>query len=210
MNFGVFAAVKQNGKYLLASPSGKAGQIVQSDYQSLLAKYNQSHGNIGRLSSATAEYGRILNYICLYEGRFADYYVREIRKDNKYAVVVFSTTGNTANIKEYVLKNDNGFWEVVYPNVQMDAYPITAINRLIPDFNVEVLPKYNLAAWRGLVKAEQGGRSGGNVREVLYYQQNADSVSVCNGELCVFPPDRRLSLCCLFQRRLLDGGTRFL
>ena len=42
-------------------------------------------------------------------------------------------------------------------NVQMDAYPITAINRLIPDFNVEVLPKYNLAAWRGLVKAEQGG-----------------------------------------------------
>lgn len=157
MNFGVFAAVKQNGKYLLASPSGKSGQIVQSDYQSLLAKYNQSHGNIGRLSSATAEYGRILNYICLYEGRFADYYVREIRKDNKYAVVVFSTTGNTANIKEYVLKNDNGFWEVVYPNVQMDAYPITAINRLIPDFNVEVLPKYNLAAWRGLVKAEQGG-----------------------------------------------------
>lgn len=98
-----------------------------------------------------------MNYICLYEGRFADYYVREIRKDNKYAVVVFSTTGNTANIKEYVLKNDNGFWEVVYPNVQMDAYPITAINRLIPDFNVEVLPKYNLAAWRGLVKAEQGG-----------------------------------------------------
>ena len=41
--------------------------------------------------------------------------------------------------------------------MQMDAYPITAINRLIPDFNVEVLPKYNLAAWRGLVKAEQGG-----------------------------------------------------
>ena len=47
MGVGVFAAVKQNGKYLLASPSGKAGQIVQSDYQSLLAKYNQSHGNIG-------------------------------------------------------------------------------------------------------------------------------------------------------------------
>lgn len=124
MNFGVFAAVKQNGKYLLASPSGKAGQIVQSDYQSLLAKYNQSHGNIGRLSSATAEYGRILNYICLYEGRFADYYVREIRKDNKYAVVVFSTTGNTANIKEYVLKNDNGFWEVVYPMCRWMLIPL--------------------------------------------------------------------------------------
>lgn len=157
MSFKVFAAVKQNGKYLLASAEGKAGQISQADYQSFLAKYTQNHGTIGRLSSATAEYGRILNYISLYEGRFSDYYVREIRKDNKYAVAVFSTTSNTSNIKEYVLKNDNGFWEVVYPNVQMEAYPVTSINRLIPDFNPDVLPKYNLAAWKGLVKAEQGG-----------------------------------------------------
>ncbi|MGN0135576.1 hypothetical protein [Anaerotignum sp.] len=155
--FCVFAAVKQNGKYLLASASGKAGQISQEDYTSLLAKYNQSHGTVGRLSSASAEYGRILNYICLYEGKFSDFFVREIRKDNKYAVVVFSTTTNTANIKQYILKNDNGFWEVVYPNVQMDAYPINAVNKLIPDFNVELLPKYNLAAWKNYVKAEQGG-----------------------------------------------------
>lgn len=153
----VFAAVKQNGKYLLASANGKAGQISQEDYTALLARYNQSHGTVGHLSSASAEYGRILNYICLYEGRFEDFYVREIRKDNKYAVVVFSGTSNTANIKQYILKNDNGFWEVVYPNLQMDAYPIHAVNKLIPDFNVELLPKYNLAAWRNYVKAEQGG-----------------------------------------------------
>ncbi|MBR5123352.1 MAG: hypothetical protein IKU91_07320, partial [Anaerotignum sp.] len=63
----------------------------------------------------------------------------------------------SANIKQYILKNDDGFWEVVYPNVQMDAYPINAINKLVPDFNVEVLPKYNLAAWRNMVKVEQGG-----------------------------------------------------
>ena len=157
MSFQVFAAVKQNGKYLLASADGKAGQLSQEDYQSLWLQYNQNHGASGRLSSATAEYGRILNYISLYEGRFSDYYVREIRKDNKYAVVVFSTTSNTANIKEYILKNDNGFWEVVYPNVQLDVYPITAINRTLPDFNPDVLPKYNLAAWQGLLKAEQGG-----------------------------------------------------
>ena len=153
----VFAAVKQNNKYLLASADGKAGQISQANYTALLAKYNQSHGTVGRLSSASAEYGRILNYIGLYEGRFEDLAVREIRKDNKYACVVFSGRSNTANIKQYILKNDNGFWEVVYPNVQMDAYPINAINKLVPDFNVEVLPKYNLAAWKTLVKAEQGG-----------------------------------------------------
>ena len=55
---------------------------------------------MGRLSSASAEYGRILNYIGLYEGRFEDLAVREIRKDNKYACVVFSGRSNTANIKQ--------------------------------------------------------------------------------------------------------------
>ena len=153
----VFAAVKQNNKYLLASAEGKAGQISQSDYTALLAKYNQSHGSVGRLSSASAEYGRILNYIGLYEGRFEDLFVREIRKDNKHAVVTFSPASNTANIKQYVLENDNGFWEVVYPNVQLDVYPINAINKLVPDFNVGLLPNYNLAAWRGMIYAEQGG-----------------------------------------------------
>ena len=156
-NFCVFAAVKQNNKYLLACADGKAGQISQSDYASLLAQYNQSHGTVGRLSSASAEYGRILNYIGLYEGKFEDLFVREIRKDNKYASVTFSTAANSANVKQYILKNDDGFWEVVYPNVQLDAYPINAINKLVPDFNVEVLPKYNLAAWRNIIKAEQGG-----------------------------------------------------
>ena len=155
--FCVFAAVKQNNKYLLACADGKAGQISQADYTALLAQYNQSHGKVGRLSSASAEYGRILNYIGLYEGKFEDLFVREIRKDNKYASVTFSAASNSADVKQYILKNDDGFWEVVYPNVQMDAYPINAINKLVPDFNVEVLPKYNLAAWRNMIKSEQGG-----------------------------------------------------
>ncbi|MBR4284054.1 MAG: hypothetical protein IKT48_05060 [Anaerotignum sp.] len=155
--FCAFAAVKQNNKYLLACADGKAGQISAESYGALLAKYNQSHGAVGRMFSSSAEYSRILNYIGLYEGRFENLFVREIRKDNKYASVTFSPASNSANIKQYILRNDNGFWEVVYPNVQLDAYPINAINKLLPDFNVEVLPRYNLAAWRNMVKVEQGG-----------------------------------------------------
>ena len=155
--FCAFAAVKQNNKYLLACADGKAGQISAENYSALLAKYNQSHGAVGRMFSSSAEYSRILNYIGLYEGRFENLFVREIRKDNKYASVTFSPASNSANIKQYILRNDDGFWEVVYPNVQLDAYPINAINKLLPDFNVEVLPRYNLAAWRNMVKVEQGG-----------------------------------------------------
>ena len=157
MEFKVFAAVKQSGKYLLASAGGRAGTISEEGLNSLLAQYNQNNGKVKRLSSASAEYERILNYISLFEGRFDDYYVREIRMDNKYAVVIFSNRTNPSTIKQYILENENNFWEVVYPNAQGEYYPITTINRYLPKFNVDVLPNYTLASWRGSIVSNQGG-----------------------------------------------------
>lgn len=157
LDFGVFAATKQSGKYLIASSSGKVGTISEESFNSLLSKYNQSNGKILRLSSASAEYERILNYISLFEGRFDNYYVREIRMDSKHAVVIFSNRADTSNIKEYILENENNFWEVVFPNAQTEYYPITSINRYLPNFNVELLPAYTLASWRGSIVPEQGG-----------------------------------------------------
>ena len=152
-----FAVSKQSGKYLFASASGKVGTLSAENYQAVLANYNQDHGKIGRLSSGSADYDRILNFVSLYEGQFIDYSVRQIYKDSKYAVVVLSPASNTAKVKQYILKNDNNFWEVVLPNLQTESYPITATNRYLPDFNMDLLPPYNLAAWRGYIVSEQGG-----------------------------------------------------
>lgn len=152
MNLCVFAASKQSdGTYLLASAAGRAGQVSSVSYNRLLARYNQNHGTMGRLSSASAEYGRILNFVGLYEGSLEDYFVREIRKDNKYAVVTFSSKKNTADVKQHVLRNDNNFWEVVYTNLQNVYYPVTSINRALPDFNPSLLPDYNLAVWKSYI-----------------------------------------------------------
>lgn len=152
MNLCVFAASKQSdGTYLLASAAGRAGQISSVSYNRLLARYNQNHGTMGRLSSASAEYGRILNFVGLYEGSLEDYFVREIRKDNKYAVVTFSSKKNTADVKQHVLRNDNNFWEVVYTNLQNVYYPVTSINHALPDFNPSLLPDYNLAVWKSYI-----------------------------------------------------------
>lgn len=152
MNLCVFAASKQSdGTYLLAFAAGRAGQISSVSYNRLLARYNQNHGTMGRLSSASAEYGRILNFVGLYEGSLEDYFVREIRKDNKYAVVTFSSKKNTADVKQHVLRNDNNFWEVVYTNLQNVYYPVTSINRALPDFNPSLLPDYNLAVWKSYI-----------------------------------------------------------
>lgn len=153
----LFAVQKIDGEYVVVAPSGKICSLTENNFNRLLNLYNPIHGSVVQLSSVSEEYGRILNFICLFEGRFEDYFVREIRKDDKYAVVIFSTTNNTADIKQYILKNENNFWEVVFPDTQYQAYPITSINRYLPDFNLKLLPSYHLGSWQGSIFREQGG-----------------------------------------------------
>ncbi len=149
LKFSVFASCKaEDGQVLLACATDKIGRITSVNYLGLLTQYNQAHGQIGRLSSSSAEYSRILNFVGLYEGKLEDFFVREIKKDNVYAVVTFSTRKNTANVKQHILRNDNDFWEVVYTDLQNIYNPITSVNRALPDFNLDLLPSYQLSAWK--------------------------------------------------------------
>lgn len=153
MKFCIFVASQQeDGNYLLATTAGKAGVLSPASYNGLMNRYNQNHNIIGKLSSTSAEYSRILNFIGLYEGKLEDYFVREISKDDTYAVVTFSNKQNTIDIKQHILRNDNNFWEVVYTNLQNVYSPITSVNQALPDFNLELLPKYTLASWKSYLK----------------------------------------------------------
>lgn len=152
LKFCVFTSCKaDNGQVLLACAADKIGRVTSVNYAGLLTKYNQSHGQIGRLLSSSAEYSRILNFVGLYEGKLDDFFVREIRKDNQYAIVTFSTKKNTADIKQHILRNDNDFWEVVYTDLQNVSAPIISVNRALPDFNLELLPSYRLAGWKNML-----------------------------------------------------------
>lgn len=150
MKFAVFASCKaEDGQVLLACAKDKIGRVSSINYLGLLTQYNQTHGQVGRLLSSSAEYSRILNFVGLYEGKLEEFFVREIKKDDKYAVVTFSTRQNTANVKQHILRNDNDFWEVVYTDLQNVYHPIISVNRALPDFNLELLPSYHLYTWKG-------------------------------------------------------------
>lgn len=190
--FGVFAVAQQSdGRYLLASPRGKAGMLSQKDYAALLNSYGQKHGTPLRLSSTSTEYGRILSFLGLYEGGLEEYFVREIWKDNKYAVVTFSGKSNTAEVKQHILQNDNNFWEVVYPNAQTWYDATCHINQKLPDFNFELLPNYSIGAVAAGIQAGnaeivQALVSAGYVADSsqIYYQcvyQNYGYVVTSNG-----------------------------
>ena len=64
--------------------------------------------------------------------------------DNKYAMVVLSSTSNTSNIRQYILKNENDNWEVVMEGLENEPRVVVAVNKKIPDFNVSMIPKYTI------------------------------------------------------------------
>ena len=107
----------------------------------LLNKYEASHGAVTKLSPSMEEYERILNFIRVYEGNYDNYYVRDIRMDKKYAVVTFSTRNTTSNVKQYVLVNEDGFWEVAISNLDVQSNLDYAINSVLPDFNFSIAAK---------------------------------------------------------------------
>ncbi len=156
-SFKVFTAARQpNGdKYMLASADEKVGFVSEQEYKILLTSYSQNHGTIGRLSPSSEEYDRIVSFLSMYEGNFTNYYIREISKDNKYAIITFSSATNATNVKQHILVNDNGFWEIAYANVEKDYYRVQAINQVLPDFNPALLTSYNLASWKNLLVADQ-------------------------------------------------------
>ena len=150
----VFAATRHPSlnKYMFFSANGSSGSISAQEYQTLLKSYEQNHGGMKRLTPLSEEYERILNFIRVYESRFDPYFVRNITMDDKYASVVFSSQSASWDVRQLILVRDSTFWEVVMDGVEKEANPITAINRQLPDFNLNILPSYALYSKKSNIK----------------------------------------------------------
>lgn len=156
LNIGIFTAMKQpsGNKIMISSPTEKIASISEEDYAKLLKQYDNYHGNISVLSPEMSEYERILNFIRVYEGNYDKYYVRDIRMDKKYAIVTFSSQNAPSNVKQYVLVNEDGFWEVAIDNLDKQSNLYYAINSVLPDFNLSLLPPYNVYFYKNDMKAD--------------------------------------------------------
>ncbi len=142
----VFASIKHPSKnyYLLTTNKSTGGAISASQYAALLNSYYQNHGIVGRLYSDAEEYGRILNFISMYESKFENYYVRSITTDNKYAMVILSDQDVVSDLKQYILKRNGSVWEVVLSGLETDPRVIITVNKALPDFNLSMVPAYTI------------------------------------------------------------------
>lgn len=142
----VFAASKHptEDKYLITSSESRGGVLSGTKYRALLNKYSQKHGTIKRLHNDNSEYDRILTFISMFESKYEKYYVRNITVDDKYASVVLSSQSNTSDVRQYILVKDNNFWEVVMDGIEKEPRVVVAVNKKLPDFNVDMLPSYTI------------------------------------------------------------------
>ena len=143
----VFTAKKYGGesKYMVSSASGRCGVILESQYKSLLYKYNQNHGGISRITKNSDEYERILTFIRMYEGKYETYSVRSMVCDNKYAMVILSPNSNKADLRQYILMKTDNIWEVVMSDIEIEPRLLVAVNKVIPDYNTDMIPAYTIA-----------------------------------------------------------------
>ena len=146
----VFAAMKHptENMYLLTTGKSAGGALSSAQYAALLSSYYQNHGSVGRLYPGAEEYNRILSFISMYESQYEDYAVRSIVCDNKYAVATLSPSGNTADVREYVLRRSGSIWEVVVPGLESDPRAVITVNKALPDFNLDMLPDYCINDYR--------------------------------------------------------------
>lgn len=150
----VFAAIKHpsQNSYLIGSLESRGGILSDAQYNELLSKYSQSHGAVRRLYADTNEYQRILNFICMYEGRYDTFAVRSVTVDDKYAMVVLSSAQNTADVKQYILVKDGSLWEVGMDGLENEPRVIVAINKKFPDFNISMIPQYTINDFKKSIK----------------------------------------------------------
>lgn len=147
----VFALMRHpsDNKYIFTSAGGSYGTISESAYFAIMSKYSMDNGTIQRLTPSNSEYDRILSCVRMYESKYEQYFVRSISIDDKYAFVVLSGRANAATIREYILEYENGIWEVVMDDLELESRLPVVVNKKLPDFNTNMLPKYSLRDYKG-------------------------------------------------------------
>lgn len=156
MDLAVFTAFKHPEKdsYLIASANSTGGIIDGWKFRSLLEQYSQNHGRVNQLLPQSVEYERILTFIKMFESKYDNYFVRSILTDNKYAFVTLSSQTSTADVKQYILQKQDGLWEVVMGKLENESRLAVAVNKKLPDFNIEMLPDYTIYDYKDEMKTE--------------------------------------------------------
>ncbi len=157
-NLKPFTAYNSSSGYIISSADDKGGIITRNQYKALLGTYATDHGSVKNPTPTEEIYLDISATVAVEFGE-SSYDLKYIANDDKYAVAIIGSTIEPNKIKEYVLEKKPGGWSVVMSDIESLSNPRQKINSTVPDMELGLLPKYNIAQFgeikTGFVEYEQ-------------------------------------------------------
>ncbi len=142
------AIVSVNTKegYYMADNMGNEAVLSEEEMKNLLLSYSPAHGQIVNPPRNSEAHTAIITAANI-QGENFD--IKHIACDDKYAVVVANDVNNPADIREYALKNENG-WHIMGDNLAKDENSYVTVNYAAPDMDMGLMPIYNIANFNAI------------------------------------------------------------
>lgn len=134
-----------NGDIFISSKYDKGGILKSSEYQKFVLESSPVHGQIMNPKPEEELYKNIRQAIEQENQEMIEGNIKYLTCDNKYSFVVMSTKKDPAIIKSFLLENKNGKWSTVLKDLEQNPKYRIFTNIKYPDFNLDMLPIYNLA-----------------------------------------------------------------
>lgn len=141
----IYTALQTENGVIISSSADKESMVAYEDYKNLLLNYSSSHGEIRNPKIDTEDFKGILAAVNEHYGKEINYDIKHIACDDLYACIVVSELENISQIKEFALRKSDNKWSIIADGLENAASSRKQINNLYPDFELGLLPIYNIA-----------------------------------------------------------------
>nr|WP_317357579.1 hypothetical protein [uncultured Tyzzerella sp.] len=151
----VYSALPVEGGMFISSKFDEGGVLSNEDYKKFVTEHSWAHGEIKTPSKDDKDYKEILNAIEKKDIQLKGGNVKYIACDDKYAIIVISSSEDPSYIKQYALqKNEDGSYNVIKEDLQ-EVNSKIFVNYAYTDFELGLLPPYEINAYSNISSDQQ-------------------------------------------------------
>lgn len=142
----MFTAVPTKDGVYISSKLDKGGIITDAQYKEFVLNHSWIHGDVITPEKDSTQYKQILDAVAKKDENLKNGNVKYIACDEKYANIVISSANDPYYLKEFNLERKEEGYEVIVEELEQFDDKIYS-NYAYTDFNLDLLPKYEIEAY---------------------------------------------------------------
>ncbi|MDR2938719.1 MAG: hypothetical protein LBV08_00180 [Clostridiales bacterium] len=145
----IFISYEIKSGFIITSNNLPKTSITKEAHDKILGKYITEDSYSTRIYPSDENFEPIKASIQKYCSFDDDIDFRSLIKDDRFATVIFSPKEKYTDVRSFILEKENNEWAVKIDNVAEFIKPYIEVNKRLINFNLELLPKYNLSQFVG-------------------------------------------------------------